>query len=127
MEPSSTPGMSQEQMENALWFFRTEDPIAWNYFILGLSIVGLTLGLLLLGRNIMANRKRKLAVQYTPASMDLESPGAGTKQAFVTMPEDVGHCQQGQDSDKGQAPGDIIVQWKDGGVSSLYRMAEEDV
>ncbi|NWI28318.1 OSTB protein, partial [Sula dactylatra] len=113
-------GISEEELEELLWFFRREDPSAWNYSVLALSFVALILGLFLLAINIVRNRKRKIymykeAVQTTQEAeleakqglMPLEgySPGKLRKEELV--PQD------------GRS-GDVVVQWKDGTVTSLY-------
>ncbi|ETE67833.1 Organic solute transporter subunit beta [Ophiophagus hannah] len=48
--------VSPEMLQELLWFFRREDPSAWNYSILVLSVLVLLIGVVLLGANIRANR-----------------------------------------------------------------------
>lgn len=127
MESSTNPEL-EEQMKNIQWFFRTEDPSAWNYSILGLSIVALLIGVIILARNMVSNRKRKHDMLYAPASMDMKSTELDPKQATVLLTEDDSALRQDLGLDKGREAGDIVVEWKDGNVTSLYRdMATSEV
>lgn len=110
----------EEQMNNIRWFYRTEDPSAWNYSILALSLVGLLLGVFILARNMITNRKRKHDILYTPAAMDMKSTGLEPKQATVLLTEDNSPLRQDLGLDDPEA-GDIVVEWKDGNITSLYR------
>ncbi|NXF73471.1 OSTB protein, partial [Sclerurus mexicanus] len=114
-------GMDQKQLEDLLWFFRREDPSTWNYSVLALSLATLILGLVLLTINIVRNRKRKIvsgeAVQ-TPLDakealipVQRHSPAEPPKQEPVS-----------QD----QRAGDVVVQWKDGTITSLYTDTSEE-
>ncbi|CAM4530212.1 organic solute transporter subunit beta [Lepidochelys kempii] len=126
VEGNPISGMSQEQLQEMLWFFRTEDSSTWNYSILVLSFVVLFLGLLLLGINIMANRNRKIILMCEQAAKPAE-PEA--KPPFVDLKEDNNLNPFMQDLlPKGQRPGEVLVQWKDGSVTALYaEKSEEDM
>ncbi|KAH1184159.1 hypothetical protein KIL84_014775, partial [Mauremys mutica] len=128
VEGNPTPGMpmSQEQLQEMVWFFRTGDSSTWNYSILVLSLVVLFLGFLLLGINIMANRTRKIILVYEQAAKPAE-PEA--KPPFVDLKEDNNLNPLTQDLLlKGQRPGEVLVQWKDGNVTALYAdKPEEDM
>ncbi|XP_072004754.1 organic solute transporter subunit beta [Engystomops pustulosus] len=105
---------AQRKMQKAIYFYRTGDLTAWNYTILALSLLGLMLGLFLLSKNILNNRKRKMIAMYMAAKQEEEANG---KQAVLVIEKD------GPKEDtikKEPQPGDITVQWKDGQVSSLY-------
>ncbi|NXY55013.1 OSTB protein, partial [Callaeas wilsoni] len=113
-------GLELEQLEELLWFFRREDPSTWNYSVLALSLVTLILGLVLLTINIVRNRKRKTLVNREGAETTQHDMDA--KQALMPAEEySPAELQK-------QKPGDVIVQWKDGTVTSLYtEMSEEAV
>ncbi|XP_064932816.1 organic solute transporter subunit beta [Columba livia] len=112
-------GIDQEELEQLLWFFRTEDPSTWNYSILALSFVAMILGLLLLAINVMRNRKRKIHMQ-SPQQAELEA-----KQALMPVQEyNPAKPQKPEPPD--QKSGDVMVQWKDGTITSLYTEASED-
>ncbi|XP_069078926.1 organic solute transporter subunit beta [Pleurodeles waltl] len=119
MESNANPEL-EEQMKNIRWFFRTEDPSAWNYSILALSIVGLLIGVFILARNMTANRKRKRDGLHSTASMDMNSTGLEAKQATVFLKENDSPLRQDLELDKGHEAGEIVVEWKDGNVTSLY-------
>ncbi|OPJ70351.1 organic solute transporter subunit beta [Patagioenas fasciata monilis] len=112
-------GIDQGELEQLLWFFRTEDPSTWNYSILALSFVAMILGLLLLAINVMRNRKRKIHSQ-SPQQAELDA-----KQALMPVQEySPAKPQKPEPSD--QKSGDVMVQWKDGTVTSLYTETSED-
>ncbi|KAM5171168.1 organic solute transporter subunit beta [Mantella aurantiaca] len=121
--------MSEEQkkMEKAIYFFRTGDLTAWNYAILALAFLGLFLGLFLLSKNILNNRKRKMIALYQ-AKMSAKQPEESDgKQAVVTLEKD-DRPEEYTALKKEPQPGDIEVQWKDGQITSLFReVSEEDV
>uniref|UniRef100_A0A8C8VQG5 Ricin B lectin domain-containing protein n=1 Tax=Pelusios castaneus TaxID=367368 RepID=A0A8C8VQG5_9SAUR len=126
----TTPGIDafQEQLQGLLWFFRREDPSTWNYCILALSFVVLFLGLLLLGINIMGNRRRKIILVYKEAAEVTKLTESEAKPPFLQL-EEVGNLApvtQGLLS-KEQRPGEVQVQWKDGNVTTLYADKCEDV
>ncbi|XP_031443684.1 organic solute transporter subunit beta [Phasianus colchicus] len=116
--------MEPEKLEELLWFFRREDPSAWNYSILVLSFVVTILGFVLLAINISRNRKRKKhkeAVQ-APQNSELES-----KQALLPVPEySPESLQKPEPLPQDERSGEVLVQWKDGTVTTLYRETAED-
>ncbi|MEE6503619.1 hypothetical protein FKM82_004877 [Ascaphus truei] len=126
-EIGSTPSEAQKKMERAVWFFRTGDLTSWNYAILALCFAGLFLGLFLLGRNILLNRKRKMIEMYQRDAGPAQPAVDEKKQAFVTMEKDIPSTEDTL-LKKELQPGAIAVQWKDGNVTSLYtELPEEDV
>ncbi|XP_066448998.1 organic solute transporter subunit beta [Eleutherodactylus coqui] len=114
----------QGNLERAIYFYRTGDLTAWNYSILVLSILGLCLGLFLLGKNILNNRKRKRDGTYKE---NVKEDNSNKKQA-VLMLEKENLPHEDAQLKKDVKPGDIIVQWKNDQITSLYRhVSEEDV
>ncbi|NXF28855.1 OSTB protein, partial [Nyctibius bracteatus] len=119
-------GMDQEELEELLWFFRREDPSTWNYSILALSFVAMILGLLLLAINIVRNRKRKLHV-YREAAQTTQQAELGAKQALVPVQEySPAEPPKQEPEPQGERSGEVMVQWKDGTVTSLYTEGSED-
>ncbi|KAM4675022.1 organic solute transporter subunit beta isoform 1-T2 [Discoglossus pictus] len=123
-EVSPTPSLAEKKLKRALYFFRTGDLTSWNYAILALSFVGLFLGLFLLSRNIMANRKRKMIAMYQQSGTTADTAEEDNKQAFVILEKD-GSSQDDNLLKKELMPGDIAVQWKDGQLTSLFLDAPE--
>ncbi|XP_009581577.1 PREDICTED: organic solute transporter subunit beta, partial [Fulmarus glacialis] len=116
-------GMDQEELEELLWFFRREDPSAWNYSILALSFVAMILGLLLLAINVVRNRKRKIHM-YKEALQTAQEAELEAKQALMPVQEYSLAEQEPVLQD--QRSGEVMVQWKDGTVTSLYTERSED-
>ncbi|NWX49143.1 OSTB protein, partial [Steatornis caripensis] len=119
-------GISEEELEELLWFFRREDPSTWNYSILALSFVAMILGLLLLAINIVRNRKRKIHM-YREAVQTAQQAELEAKQALMHVQEyspDEPRKQELEPQDP--RSGEVMVQWKDGTVSSLYTERSED-
>ncbi|XP_069841613.1 organic solute transporter subunit beta [Dendropsophus ebraccatus] len=106
----------QKKLERALYFYRTGDLTVWNYTILALSFLGLFLGLFLLSKNILNNRKRKMIAMYQMAGNKEEE--SDVKHAVLVLEKE--NLQEGVTLKKEPQPGDITVQWKDGQVTSLY-------
>ncbi|NWI66401.1 OSTB protein, partial [Todus mexicanus] len=115
-------GMSQEELEELLWFFRREDPSTWNYSILALSFVTLSLGLVLLAVNIARNRKRKIQL-YQEAAQKAQQEA---KQALMPVQQEHSPAETGKQEPQDQKAGEVVVQWKDGTVTSLYTESPED-
>ncbi|KAM3927247.1 organic solute transporter subunit beta [Leptodactylus fuscus] len=113
---------AQKKLQKAIYFYRTGDLTAWNYSVLALSFLGLFLGLFLLSKNILNNRKRKMMALYNsvPVKKDEESDG---KQAVLTLEKE--KSQEDSAFKKEVLPGDISVQWKDGQITSLYTDSPE--
>ncbi|XP_010159421.1 PREDICTED: organic solute transporter subunit beta, partial [Eurypyga helias] len=119
-------GMDRDQLEELLWFFRREDPSTWNYSILALSFVAMILGLLLLAINITRNRKRKIHM-YMEAMQSSQEAEVEAKQALMPVQEYSPDEPQKQElGAQEQRSGDVVVQWKDGTVTSLYTEKFED-
>ncbi|NXX45918.1 OSTB protein, partial [Tricholaema leucomelas] len=113
-------GMDQEELEELLWFFRREDPSSWNYSILALSSMAMILGLTLLTINISRNRKRKL-LAYQVAQMAPQAE-LEAKQALMSVQQENSPAELKKQEPvlQDQRSGDVVVQWKDGTVTSLY-------
>ncbi|NXH69025.1 OSTB protein, partial [Hydrobates tethys] len=116
-------GMDQEELEMLLWFFRREDPSTWNYSILALSFVAMILGLLLLAINVVRNRKRKMYM-YQEAVRTAQEAELEAKQTLMPVQEYSPAEQEPVPQD--QRSGDVVVQWRDGTVTSLYTERSED-
>ncbi|NXG03088.1 OSTB protein, partial [Sakesphorus luctuosus] len=118
-------GMDQEQLEELLWFFRREDPSTWNYSILALSLATFILGLVLLTINIVRNRKRKtMSREAVPTSLQAE---VDAKKALIPVQEYSPTEPQTQELvPQDQRAGEVVVQWKDGTVTSLYTDVSEE-
>nr|XP_060611602.1 organic solute transporter subunit beta [Anolis sagrei ordinatus] len=118
---SMKDGMPPEVMQELLWFFRREDPSAWNYSILGLSALVLVIGMGLLVANIRANRARKVLFQDNEGYGTAQPAGTEMKQAFVLLKDD-NNPEGLADSllPKTQNAGEVSIHWKDGNVTALY-------
>uniref|UniRef100_A0A8C5KSN4 Solute carrier family 51, beta subunit n=1 Tax=Jaculus jaculus TaxID=51337 RepID=A0A8C5KSN4_JACJA len=82
-EPAGAPadtGVSQELLEEMIWFFRVEDAAPWNYSILALAAVVVVISMFLLVRSIQANRNRKKQPQEKEKPEVLYLDDAGTKE-----------------------------------------------
>ncbi|NXE12993.1 OSTB protein, partial [Lophotis ruficrista] len=119
-------GISQEELEELLWFFRREDPSMWDYSMLALSFVAMILGLLLLAINVARNRKRKIHM-YREAAQSAQQAELQAKQALMTMQEDSSAEPQKLEAvPQDERSGEVMVQWKDGTVTSLYTERSEE-
>ncbi|NXM34996.1 OSTB protein, partial [Oxyruncus cristatus] len=119
-------GMDQEQLEELLWFFRREDPLAWNYSVLALSLATFILGLVLLTINIVRNRKRKILMSRNTGQTSLQAE-LDAKKALIPVQEyRPAEPQKQNPVPQDQRPGEVMVQWKDGTVSSLYMDSSEE-
>ncbi|NXA62300.1 OSTB protein, partial [Mohoua ochrocephala] len=121
-------GLELEQLEELLWFFRREDPSTWNYSVLALSLATMILGLVLLTINVVRNRKRKSLVNGE-AAQTTQQADLDAKQALMPVQEySPVEPQKQEPGPQDQKPGDVMVQWKDGTVTSLYtEMSEEAI
>ncbi|XP_070618204.1 organic solute transporter subunit beta [Erythrolamprus reginae] len=122
LDHPSEDTISPEMLQEMLWLFRREDPSAWNYSILGLSILVLLIGVVLLGANIRANRKQKILLSHQEVT---PLDDGEVKQAFVLLTKE--SPDQAGDGLHPQTPamGDVMVRWKDGETSPLYVGANE--
>ncbi|NXO60043.1 OSTB protein, partial [Aramus guarauna] len=119
-------GIAQEELEELIWFFRREDPSAWNYSVLVLSFVAMALGLFLLAINVVRNRKRKMHV-YRGAEQTVQQAELEAKQALMPVQEYSPAMPQKQEPvPQDQGSGDVVVYWKDGNITSLYTERSED-
>ncbi|NWR74070.1 OSTB protein, partial [Centropus unirufus] len=123
---TSVLGMDQEELEGLLWFFRTEDPSAWNYSVLVLSFMAMILGLVLLGINIVRNKKRKIDL-YKEMVQTAQQAELEAKQALMPVQgySPVEPWKQERVL-QDQRSGGVMVQWKDGTITSLYTGSAED-
>ncbi|XP_072134265.1 organic solute transporter subunit beta [Mobula birostris] len=121
-----------------------EDPTNWNYAILALAFVTLFLAFLILVLSCRANKRRKfkeLNEAQDKNEMDTDSIQKAmtqygvevdnitetdqmlqTKQAFVSL-NAVAQTPSPKMSPK---PGQILVEWKDGNITSLFLDGKED-
>ncbi|NXJ64646.1 OSTB protein, partial [Rostratula benghalensis] len=119
-------GVTEVQLEQLLWFFRREDPSTWNYSILAISLVAMILGLVLLSLNVLQNRKRKID-RYRGAKQIVQQAELEAKQALMSMQEySLADLQKQEPVPQEQRSGDVMVQWKDGTITSLYTERSED-
>ncbi|XP_014801582.1 PREDICTED: organic solute transporter subunit beta isoform X2 [Calidris pugnax] len=119
-------GMDGAELEELLWFFRREDPSTWNYSVLALSFVAMILGLVLLALNIVRNRKRKIHA-YGGAEQMVQQDELEAKQALMPVQEySPAQLQKQEPVPQDHRSGDVMVQWKDGTVTSLYTARSED-
>ncbi|NWX18315.1 OSTB protein, partial [Aegotheles bennettii] len=117
-------GMDPGELEQLLWFFRSEDPSIWNYCVLALSFVAMISGLLLLAINIVRNRKRKIRM-YKEALQSAQQAELEAKKALMPVQEhSLAELQNPEPQE--QLSGEVMVQWKDGTVTSLYTEKLED-
>ncbi|XP_078386080.1 organic solute transporter subunit beta isoform X2 [Cetorhinus maximus] len=121
-----------------------EDPTNWNYAMLVLAFIALFLGFLILALCSRANKKKKIKalnelenmnaiqsesvqkmiVQYSdeidsPAETDQMLP---TKKAYISLDK----VPQSSSPKISPEPGEIMIEWKDGNISSLFMDAKED-
>ncbi|NXN47226.1 OSTB protein, partial [Rhinoptilus africanus] len=119
-------GIDQVELEELLWFFRREDPSTWNYSILALSFVAMTLGLLLLSINVVRNRKRKIHL-YREAEQTVQQAELEAKKALMPVQEySPAEPRKQEPVPQDQRSGEVVVQWKDGTTTSLYAERPED-
>ncbi|XP_013912598.1 PREDICTED: organic solute transporter subunit beta [Thamnophis sirtalis] len=125
LDNPSEDTISPEMLQEMLWLFRREDPSAWNYSILGLSIVVLLIGVVLLGANIRANRNHKVLFPHKEGYEDTPLDEEEAKQAFVLLNKE--NPDRAEDNLLPKTPilGDVMVRWKDGKTSPLYADANE--
>ncbi|XP_067874126.1 solute carrier family 51 subunit beta [Heterodontus francisci] len=121
-----------------------EDSTNWNYSMLGLAFIALFLGFLILALSSSANKKKKIKalndakdknateseslqkmmVQYTDEIDNTAETDQmlQTKQAYISMNQ----ALQSSSPKISPKPGEIVIEWKDGNISSLFRNAKED-
>lgn len=69
--------VSQELLEEMLWFFRVEDASPWNISIFVLVVVVVVISIVLLERSIRGNRNQKMRPpeKQTPEALHLAEAG----------------------------------------------------
>lgn len=129
--------MTEAQMKFLQWYYRTEDPTPWKFGMLAFAFLGLLIGAMLIVMGMMGNRNRKQIAKYK-ASTKVKEVKAETEELQVIITENneekthhnTTHNSGVSDELK---PGEIMVTWRDGNVSTLYpepadeSQAEEDV
>ncbi|XP_073692530.1 uncharacterized protein [Garra rufa] len=156
-EGPPAPRMTEAQIKFLQWYYRTEDPTSWKFGVLAFAFLGLLIGAVLFVMGIMANRNRKQIAKYKAASKATDvKPEMEELQVIITdkvteVTEEKTHFTPSEHitihnshrdwdepsydskSSEGPKPGEIVVTWKDGNVSTLYpepaeeEQAEEDV
>ncbi|KAJ7994769.1 hypothetical protein DPEC_G00252910 [Dallia pectoralis] len=134
--------MTNDQREFLRWFYRTEDQTYWIFAMLALSFAGLMIGCMLLGMSSMANKNRKKIAKYKKAAMpeaeelrvivtDVRNESVDSEVKLVNgIPAEVSVNQsvspvseatplQKDGEVNGLKPGDIVLTFKDGNVSTL--------
>ncbi|XP_048418794.1 solute carrier family 51 subunit beta [Stegostoma tigrinum] len=121
-----------------------EDSTSWNYAMLVLAFIALFLGFLILVLCSRANKKKKMKqvnelknrhatesepVQKTVAQYADENDNSTetdqmlhTKQAYISFEQ----TSQNSSPKISPKPGEIMIEWKDGNISSLFMDAKED-
>ncbi|XP_048471754.1 solute carrier family 51 subunit beta isoform X2 [Rhincodon typus] len=121
-----------------------EDSTNWNYAMLVLAFIALFLGFLILVLCSRTNKKKKMKevnelknrratesdpVQKTVAQYtDENDSSAETDQMLHTKQAHISFEQTSQNSSPkiSSKPGEIMIEWKDGNISSLFMDAKED-
>ncbi|KFV00640.1 Organic solute transporter subunit beta, partial [Tauraco erythrolophus] len=119
-------GMDQAELEALLWFFRREDPSAWNYSILLLSFMTMILGLSLLAINVVRNRKRKIHMYRARVRTTQQAELEATQALMPVQEYSPAELRKQEPEPQEQRSGEVVVQWKDGTVTSLYTVWSED-
>ncbi|KAM4602564.1 uncharacterized protein ACJ7VT_019188 [Polymixia lowei] len=120
------PAMTEEQRTFLLWYYRTEDSTTWTFVLLGLSFTCLLVGFLLLGMGTMANKNRKKIAKYKAAAALAHRPEAEELQVIPEVRDytEASGLLEKPSPANGETerlkPGDIVLAWKDGNVSTLY-------
>ncbi|XP_051571485.1 solute carrier family 51 subunit beta [Myxocyprinus asiaticus] len=138
--PPAPQGMSEAQMRFLQWYYRTEDPTTWKFAMLAFAFLGLLIGCMLLVMAMMASRNRKQIAKYK-ASIKVKEVNSEMEELQViitdkvtevkeekpssTTPMQNSHTDWEESSDNVKVteelrPGEILVTWKDGNVSTLY-------
>ncbi|XP_058638352.1 solute carrier family 51 subunit beta [Onychostoma macrolepis] len=143
--------MTEAQMKFLQWYYRTEDPTSWKFGMLAFAFLGLLIGAMLLVMGMMANRNRKQIAKYKAASkVTAVKPEMEELQAIFTdkvtevKKEEKTHFTPSEHittynshkdweepsydskASEGLKPGEIVVTWKDGNVSTLYPEPAEE-
>ncbi|XP_034986938.2 organic solute transporter subunit beta [Zootoca vivipara] len=122
-----TEEMPSAMLQELLWFFRREESTTWNYCILGLSVLVLLVGIVLLWKNIAANRAQKVALLHQEGYVASQPDETEMNQAFVPLKE---HNNSGSPTEnflpKVENAGQVTIHWKDGNVTTMFAGAPEE-
>ncbi|XP_051561779.1 uncharacterized protein LOC127445626 [Myxocyprinus asiaticus] len=132
--PSAPQGMSEAQMRFLQWYYRTEDPTLWKFAMLAFAFLGLLIGCMLQVMATMANRNRKQIAKYKasinvtevkPEMVELQAQRVKEEKPSSTTPTQNSHTDWEESPTNSKVteelrPGEIMVTWKDGNVSTLY-------
>ncbi|KAI7814418.1 solute carrier family 51 subunit beta [Triplophysa rosa] len=126
--------MTEEQVKFLQWYYRTEDRTSWTFAMLGFAFLGLLIGCMLLVMGMMGNRSRKQIAKYRASTKvmavkpEMEELQVMTKKiteektSYVPLMQN-SHTEDSLNDSKVTEelkPGEILVTWKDGNVSTLY-------
>ncbi|KAI2662935.1 hypothetical protein ROHU_017812 [Labeo rohita] len=150
-EGPPAPRMTEAQMKFLQWYYRTENPTPWKFGMLAFAFLGLLIGAVLCVMGVMANRNRKKIAKYKVASKvtDMKSEmeelqviitdkvtEVKEEKTHFTPSEHITTYNSHKDweepsfdskTSEGPKPGEIMVTWRDGNVSTLYpEPAEEE-
>ncbi|XP_016307743.1 uncharacterized protein LOC107662290 isoform X1 [Sinocyclocheilus anshuiensis] len=145
-EGPPAPRMTEAQKKFLQWYYRTEDPTTWKFGMLAFAFLGLLIGAMLMVMGMMANRNRKQIAKYKAASkVTAVKPEMEELQVMVTdkvtevkeektqfTPSEHNSHRDWEEpsydskASEGLKPGEIVVTWKDGNVSTLYPEPAEE-
>ncbi|XP_028562811.1 organic solute transporter subunit beta isoform X2 [Podarcis muralis] len=124
---TETEEMPSAMLQELLWFFRREESTTWNYCILGLSVLVLLVGIVLLWKNIAANRAQKIALMHQEAYAAGQPDETEMKQAFVPLKEDNNSGSPPENFlPKVENAGQVTIHWKDGNITTMFADAPEE-
>ncbi|XP_067827520.1 uncharacterized protein [Heptranchias perlo] len=120
-----------------------EDPTKWNYSILVLAFVALFLGFLILALSSRANKKRKIKALNEAEDKNATEKASIKKAMMQYAAEADNSAETDQMLQTNQAyismnsvpssspkispkPGEIMIEWKDGNISTLFMDVKED-
>ncbi|XP_056317019.1 solute carrier family 51 subunit beta [Danio aesculapii] len=136
-ETSPEQRMTEAQMKFLQWYYRTEDPTPWKFGMLAFAFLGLLIGAMLIVMGMMANRNRKQIAKYKASTKVKEVKTETEELQVIITDNNEEKTQHNTTHNSGVSdelkPGEIMVTWRDGNVSTLYPepadegQAEEDV
>ncbi|XP_023353751.1 organic solute transporter subunit beta [Sarcophilus harrisii] len=111
----SGPGWSEEELEELLWLYRADDSTPWNIAVLVLSCAVLILNVFLLGRSIMANRKRKMNSQDEQEMKTKSSSETANNKEDPSSPKDGSSLNVLKETllSQNQNPEQTMIEWKE--------------
>ncbi|XP_055040167.2 uncharacterized protein [Misgurnus anguillicaudatus] len=129
-EDMQKPKMTVAQMKFLQWYYRTEDPTSWKFAMLGFAFLGLLIGCVIVVMDMMGSRSRKQIAKYR-SSTKVTGVKPEMEELQVIIKDQVKqekNCStpllQNSHTDSKSTnelkPGEIVVTWKDGNISSLY-------